>query len=264
MSLAEFTLATSSGQTFYDISLVDGYNIPIAIVSLYPESGNASLTDIPPNLTNPICIGTAALLASEGSTSDATGTSSGTNSSFPIPLEQSQSISDVQSWCPWDLQLQPPTKPGDGVYPYPDDKIQRPNFNPCLSACAKYNHAQDCCTGGYDNPKVCKPSTYSSEAKKVCPDAYSYAFDDQSSTFIIPSGGGFEVVFCPTGRSSNILKVYSQQLFQLAATGHVSPEMFADTQNITLQRIMSEVPRFTVPMTLLLLMGTALLICLQT
>ncbi len=233
-------------------------------MSLYPESGNSSLTDIPPNLTNPICIGTAALLASEGSTSDATGTSSGTNSSFPIPLEQSQSTSDVQTWCPWDLQLQPPTKPDDGVYSYPDDNIQRPDFNPCLSACAKYNHAQDCCTGSYDDPNVCKPSTYSQYAKKVCPDAYSFAFDDQSSTFIVPSGGGFEVVFCPTGRSSNILKVYSQQLFQLAATGHVSSGMLADTQNITLQRIMSEGSESGIPLTLLAVMGTALVLWLWT
>jgi len=228
-------------------------------VSLYPESGNSSLTDIPPNLTNPICIGTAALLASEGSTSDATGTSSGTNSSFPIPLEQSQSVSDVQRWCPWDLQLDLPTKPGDGVYPYPDQNIQRPTFNPCLSACAKYNHPKDCCTGSYDSPKVCKPSTYSQDAKKVCPDAYSFAFDDQTSTFIVPSGGGFEVVFCPTGRSSNILKVYSQQLFQLAATGHVSVNMLADTQNITLQRFMSEGSKSRIPTILLAVTGAALL-----
>ena len=66
------------------------------------------------------------------------------------------------------------------------------------------------------------------------------AFDDQTSTFIIPSGGGFEVVFCPTGRSSNILKIYGQQLDQLAQTGHVSPEVLADTQNMTLQRIKGE------------------------
>ena len=66
------------------------------------------------------------------------------------------------------------------------------------------------------------------------------AFDDQTSTFIIPSGGGFGVTFCPTGRSSNILKVYGQQLDQLAQTGHVSPEMLADTQNVTLQIIKGE------------------------
>lgn len=227
-------------------------------MSLYPESGNASLTQIPPNLTNPICIGTAALLEAEGSTSDATGTSSGTNSSFPIPLEQSLSFSDVQGWCPWDLQLNAPTKPGDGVYPYPDDDIQRPLFNPCKSACAKYNHAQDCCTGSYNDPLVCKPSLYSKMAKKVCPDAYSFAFDDQSSTFIIPSGGGFEVVFCPSGRSSNILKVFSQQLFQLAATGHVSTKMLADTQNITLVRMNDGGPRLRIPIGLLSLIVAGL------
>jgi len=140
-------------------------------VSLYPESGNNSLTDIPPNLTNPICIGTAALLAAQGDTSDA---NLGTNASFPIPLEESVSHSFVQGWCPWDLQLVPPTKPGDGIYPYPDDTIQRPLFDPCYSACAKHNKDSDCCIGKYNNPTTCKPNYYATQAKKVCPDAYSY------------------------------------------------------------------------------------------
>ena len=171
MTLAEFTLASSSGQTFYDISLVDGYNIPMAIISLYPESDNASLTQVPPNLTNAVCIGTAALLAAQGSTADLT---LGTNSSFPIPLDQSQTNADVQGWCPWDLQLEPPTRPADGVYRYPDATIQRPFFNACYSACAKYNRPRDCCTGSYNDPNICKPSKYSTEAKSVCPDAYSF------------------------------------------------------------------------------------------
>ena len=143
----------------------------MAIVALYTSSGNSSLTDIPPNLTNPICIGTASLLTNMGSTADS---NLGTNSTYPIPLEQTLSYGDVAGWCPWDLQLSPPTKPGDGVYPYPDDNIQRPIFDPCYSACAKYNRPQDCCTGRYDNPNVCKPSLYSKDAKRVCPDAYSY------------------------------------------------------------------------------------------
>ena len=50
------------------------------------------------------------------------------------------------------------------------------------------------------------------------------AFDDQTSTFIIPSGGGFEVIFCPSGRSSNILKVLGDQLREVAATGHVTED----------------------------------------
>ena len=249
MTLAEFTLSTSSGQTFYDISLVDGYNLPLAIVSLYSQSSDPALAAIPPNLMNPICIGTAALLGSIGSTADAT---LGSNGSYQIPLEDTVSNSDVASWCPWDLQLLPPTKPGDGVYPYPDDDIPRPAFDPCYSACAKNGDPSDCCTGQYDSPSTCKPSEYSQSAKSVCPDAYSYgkrsqhyissnassdsaaAFDDQTSTFILPSGGGFEIVFCPTGRSSNILKTLGSELDEVAATGHVSPQLLADTQNITL------------------------------
>lgn len=252
-------MASATGQTFYDISLVDGYNIPMAIVSLYPESDNSTLTDIPPNLTNPICIGTAALLNLEGAPEDVT---LGTNNSYPIPLDQSQTYDDVQRWCPWDLQLQPPTKPGDGIYPYPDATIQRPLFNPCFSACAKYNKPSDCCTGSYNSPNICKPSQYSQEAKRVCPDAYSFgmsflfqdlgtasrgeivtaddspAFDDQSSTFIIPSGGGFQVVFCPAGRSSNILSTMSAQLYQLAATGSVTPQLVAELRDVTLIKTM--------------------------
>ena len=200
----------------------------MGIVSLYPESGNASLMQIPPNLTNPVCIGTAALLADESSTADAY---FGTNSSFPIPLDHTLSKQDVQQWCPWDLQLNANTAPANGVYVYPDTSIQRPLFNPCYSACAKYSKPEDCCTGAYDSPNACKPSKYSNDAKKVCPDAYSFAFDDQTSTFIIPSGGGFEVVFCPPGRSTTILTTLSAQLHQLAATGHVSSQVLEELKD---------------------------------
>lgn len=163
MTLAEFTLSSSSGQTFYDISLVDGYNIPMGIIAIK--------SDVPPNLTNPMCIGTASLLAAANS---ALGRNFGTTAQYPIPLEESVSWDKVQAWCPWDLQLAPPKKPGDGVYPYPDDNIKRPYFNPCYSACAKYNKASDCCIGSYNSPTVCKPSLYSKQAKEVCPDAYSF------------------------------------------------------------------------------------------
>jgi len=71
-------------------------------------------------------------------------------------------------------------------------------------------------------------------AKSVCPDAYSYAFDDQTSTFIIPSGGGFEITFCPSGRSTNILKTFGKQLSDLASSGKVSTQVLADSQNITM------------------------------
>ena len=57
---------------------------------------------------------------------------------------------------------------------------------------------------------------------------YKAAYDDQTSTFILPSGGGFEVVFCPKGRSSNILKVLGDQLRAVAASGGVSEQIIQE------------------------------------
>jgi hypothetical protein len=213
-------------QTYYDISLVDGYNLPIGLT--YIPGKDSNLQDIPPNLTNCACIGTAGYITTESTSSSSNGSSS------PIPYNQKTTNKDLTNWCPWNLQQDPPVKPGDGVYPYPDDDIKRPIFSPCLSACAKTNKASDCCTGSYNDPDKCKGGLYSSNAKSVCPDAYSFAYDDQTSTFIIPTGGGWEITFCPAGRSTNILKTFGKQLSDLASTGRVSSQSLMDTQNITI------------------------------
>jgi hypothetical protein len=137
---------------------------------------NVSLDDIPPNLTNPSCQGTVGLLKEKGYDPYSSGydTFLRTNKSYPLPFDQKVDDNQVSRWCPWDLQQEPPEKPGDGVYPYPDDNIERPAFNPCFSACAKNNKPEDCCTGEYNSPSSCSPSEYSKAVKAVCPDAYSY------------------------------------------------------------------------------------------
>lgn len=215
-TLAEFTLSGGVGgkQTFYDISLVDGYNLPLAIV--YIPAPNT--TYIPPNLVNPSCIATTRWLAPPART----GTEYYTNSTYPMPYEPNEDNNSIDRWCPWDLQRFPPEKPSNGVYPYPDDYIERPLFNPCLSACSKTGSKEDCCSGDHADPNVCKSGLYSANAKRVCPDAYSYAFDDQTSTFIIPSGGGWEVVFCPKGRSTNILQTFGTELASISYGGNLS------------------------------------------
>lgn len=221
VSLAEFTLDAGDGHTYYDISLVDGYNVPMAIV-LQPLE-NVTLDDIPPNLTNPSCQGTDGLLAPKGYDPYSEYPEFlRTNTSYRLPFEGEVDENKISRWCPWDLQQTPPEKPGDGVYPYPDDNIPRPQFNPCYSACAKNNKPEDCCTGDYNSPSKCSPGDYSRNVKDVCPDAYSFAFDDQTSTFIIPSGAGFEVVFCPGARSTNILDTSMDEMLQLAQNGRVN------------------------------------------
>ncbi|KAL1643361.1 hypothetical protein SLS61_009283 [Didymella pomorum] len=228
VSLAEFTLDAGDGHTYYDISLVDGYNLPIAMV-LQPLE-NVTLDNIPPNVTNPSCQGTRDLLASQGyDPYPEYPDFLRTNTSYPLPWEEKVDRRKIDRWCPWDLQQTPPDKPGDGVYPYPDDNIERPSFNPCFSACAKNNRPEDCCTGQYNSASKCSPSDYSKNVKEICPDAYSYAFDDQTSTFIIPSGAGFEVVFCPGARSTNILATSMAEMQQLSQQGKVDHQKIKRT-----------------------------------
>ncbi|PUU79140.1 thaumatin, partial [Tuber borchii] len=93
-------------------------------------------------------------------------------------------------WCPYELLLTPPKERSKS-----DDDIQGDYFSPCHSACSKWGRDQDCCSGEYDDPEKCKPGLYSKRIKSVCPDAYSFAYDDLS-TFMLPSGLGFEVIFC--------------------------------------------------------------------
>lgn len=200
-------------QTFYDISLVDGYNLPVGIEHIASE--NTSF--VPPNLTNAACVATAGWLYDNSPT--------GTyysNETYPIPLEKKETNDMLSKWCPWRNLAFPPQKPSDGIYPYPDDNIQRPSFSPCKSACATTGTDRDCCIGKYHDPNICKPSIYSTNVKAMCPDAYSYAFDDRSSTFIVPKGGGWEVTWCPAGRSTDILNQLAAQMYELASGGQLS------------------------------------------
>lgn len=226
-TLAEFNLAGGTGgsQNFIDLSLVDGYNIPVGLE--YLADPNTNVTP-PANLVSPACIATAGYLADK----NRTGTDY-TNATYPMPYEDTQTNAHVGHWCPWDLQDPTPAKPGDGVYPYPDDNIARPVFDPCLSACQSTGSAKDCCTGKYNTAAKCPKSLYSRAAKTVCPDAYSYPYDDSDSTFVIPSGGGWKVTFCPAGRSTNILATFGSYISEWAATGVLSEDILQAASNVS-------------------------------
>jgi beta-mannosidase len=53
---------------------------------------------------------------------------------------------------------------------------------------------------------------------------WTIAFDDQTSTFIIPSGAGFEVIFCPGARSTKILTESREEMLALAQRGVVDQQ----------------------------------------
>ncbi|KAJ6755541.1 hypothetical protein OIU79_028032 [Salix purpurea] len=133
-SLAEFTLRGDGGKDFYDISLVDGFNIPISIT---PQGGSG--------------------------------------------CQSTSCAANVNAVCDPKLAV----RGADGT------------VIACKSACLAFNQPQYCCTGAYNKPETCPPTQYSRTFKQQCPQAYSYAYDDKSSTFTCPSGGNYLITFCP-------------------------------------------------------------------
>jgi len=71
----------------------------------------------------------------------------------------------------------------------------------CLSACAAFNTDQYCCRGAYSTPSTCNPTTwpknYAAIFKSACPTQYSYAYDDQLSTFTCGNPSpNYTIIFC--------------------------------------------------------------------
>ncbi|XP_070012585.1 pathogenesis-related thaumatin-like protein 3.5 isoform X2 [Nicotiana sylvestris] len=130
-SLAEFTL--DSPMDFYDVSFVDGFNIPI---SVYPSGGSGNCSNV-------------------------------------------QCVSDENLQCPPELQV----------------KTNNDTVIACNSACLAFNKPEYCCTEEFNDPNICKPTNYSQIFKKACPDAYSYPYDDATSTFTC-NGADYLISFC--------------------------------------------------------------------
>lgn len=143
-TLAEITLDGHGGLDFFDVSLVDGYNIPMLFA---PQGGSGQ------NCTSTGC------------------------------------VDDLNDACPSELKVRS-ADGGGGVA--------------CRSACEAFQQAQYCCSGAYGSPDTCKPTSYSEIFKSACPRAYSYAYDDKSSTFTCSSSSvsSYTITFCPSPNTS--------------------------------------------------------------
>ncbi|KAG2538716.1 thaumatin-like protein 1b [Panicum virgatum] len=138
-TLAEFTLDGSGSLDFFDVSLVDGYNLPMVIT----PSGSSS--------SSGKCAATGC-------------------------------AAELNAACPAGLRVD---AAADGPVA-------------CRSACDAFGDAQYCCSGAYGSPAACRPSAYSQFFKTACPRAYSYAYDDATSTFTCAAGTtDYTVTFCP-------------------------------------------------------------------
>lgn len=144
-TLAEFKLDGDSGLDFFDVSLVDGYNLPVLVA---PQGGGGGGRG---NCTSVRC------------------------------------AVDLDGACPSELRV---TAGGDG-----------PGAAACKSACDAFRQPQYCCSGAYNSPQACKPTSYSEVFKSACPQAYSYAYDDETSTFTC-AGADYVITFCPSPNAS--------------------------------------------------------------
>ncbi|XP_037442443.1 pathogenesis-related thaumatin-like protein 3.5 isoform X2 [Triticum dicoccoides] len=133
-TLFEVTLGKGGGEDFYDVSLVDGYNLPVVA--------------IPRALRGPGACNATGCLA------------------------------DLNRSCPTELRVD-----------YGGGAIA------CRSACEAFGQDRYCCSGAYGTPAACRPTSYSSVFKMACPRAYSYAYDDSTSTFTC-NADDYTVAFC--------------------------------------------------------------------
>jgi hypothetical protein len=153
-SLAEFALGGGASSDFYDVSLVDAFNIPITVA---PVGGVTSSGD-------------------------------------PYQCTTAGCTTNLNPGCPSALQ----------------DVDSNGNIVACLSARQEFGEAdQYCCVGAYNSPSVCNPATWPVDSatyfKSGCPGAYSWTFDDPTSTFTCSGASGYVITFGPFSASGGSL-----------------------------------------------------------
>jgi hypothetical protein len=148
VNLAQFTFDGAGNQDFYDVSLVDGYNLLMRIVPIaetFKKTRNGK-----------------------------------------YDCNAAGCHADLNAHCPNELAVK-----------YNGGTVA------CKSACEAFNIDEYCCRGAHNKPETCKssqwPKNYPAILKTACPDAYSYAYDDTSSTFTCHGNptSGYEIIFCP-------------------------------------------------------------------
>ncbi|CAL5323468.1 unnamed protein product [Camellia sinensis] len=149
-SLFEITLGTGIEKDYYDVSIVDGYNLPLVAApqGVYGEC-------------------------------NATGC-----------------VADINMDCPKELQVVGEDGGGEEISGGGGGGGGGGRVVACKSACNAFGLDQYCCSGEFANPSTCRPSFYSTIFKRACPRAYSYAFDDGTSTFTCKAYD-YSIIFCP-------------------------------------------------------------------
>ncbi|KAK2988340.1 hypothetical protein RJ640_000327 [Escallonia rubra] len=91
-------------------------------------------------------------------------------------------VMDLNGFCPVELQV------SDGAR----------EVVACKGPCLALGQARYCCADAYGTPSTCRTTLYSRVFKDAFPRAYSYAYDDVSTTFACDGGADYLITFCPS------------------------------------------------------------------
>ena len=130
VTMAEFKM-NNPGHDFFNVSLLDGYNLPLLVLPSNQSCENAGC------------------------------------------------VVDLNGVCPPELEVDSS-----------DGKIVG-----CKSACDAFATQPYCCDGPIETSSTCKPTSYSQNFKKKCPNTYTYPFDYETGTFRCKSPE-YQIVFC--------------------------------------------------------------------
>jgi len=153
---------------YYFLSLVDGYNLPLAILPV-------------------------------------PGTVEDGNSEDPLDCQPIGCWSDLNLICPPELVLTPSRDDGENRTMAAVIGLETNEVIACMSPCVAFDTDEYCCRGVYDDPLLCRgelwPIRYTVVVKTVCPTAFSYVHDrtTRSSTCrsLAPDSSKYEIIFCP-------------------------------------------------------------------
>lgn len=140
VSLAEFKMSGANDVDYYDVSFVDGFNLPVRVE--------------PINLINDHPV-----------SSD--------------PQHCQATFCNNMPECPADLRFQ-----------------RTKTWMACQSACSRYRQDEYCCTGEHNKPETCTTNHFARAIKAVCPDVYTYPYDDEFSVYACQAPA-YLVTFCP-------------------------------------------------------------------
>jgi hypothetical protein len=189
-TLVEFTFAGFGGKDFYDVSLVDGFNLPMGVA---PTAGTFTKSD--PNdaydCGGPACTGDA-------------------NPTCPAELAVKNAANKIVG-CRSAHEACTQSNPDPALGCAGNDDLYRCSTggpNGVTGSCYSPNAAATCCgcpswspLGACQNhnPKweaPAKPEVYAKVFKDVCPNAYSFPYDDVTSTYTC-KGDDYDITFCP-------------------------------------------------------------------